>query len=243
MTEPSQKWNSALIWSTLGLIGWLAFELTAQPAVGVAIFCSRFGWDDFLTAAWLRRTDPHRARARACSWFCLSLGMTRILFAAFGLMMLVTSILGSLQGAGPNQNPNPNRDLPNYFYGLIFLMLVATPILAFFAILGSVAARRGRTQVWIDASLSRARHRNLWPPEYSSGLVSPLQNKARLAWLSMLAIVVSGGLVLSGVVVFAVGKTAGAIVLAAESVLIPLVTRGVLAQHPADCWGIPDAGK
>jgi hypothetical protein len=236
--EPSQNWSSALVWSTFGLIGWLSFELTAQPAVGVAIFCSRFGWDDFLTALWLRRTDPHRARGRACSWFCLSLGMTRILVAAFGLMMLVTAVLSSLQGARPNQNANLN--LPNAFYGLVVLMLVVTPILALFAILGYVAARRGSTQVWIDESLSRARQDNSWPPDYSSGLVSPSQNKARLAWLSTLAIMIAGALFLPCIVVIVAGQAAGAIVLAAESVLIPLLTRRVIAQHPAECWGIPD---
>jgi hypothetical protein len=157
-------------------------------------------------------------------------------------MMLVTVVMGSLQGAGPNQNANANRELPSYFYGLIFLMLFGTPILALFAILGHVAARRGNTLVWIDESLGRARHDNIWPPEYSSGLFSPMQNKARLAWLSTLAILIMGALFLPCIVVIFVGQVVGAIVLAAESLLIPLVARGVLAQHPADCWGISDPG-
>jgi hypothetical protein len=215
--------------------------LTTQPAVVAVIFCSRFGWDDFLTAIWLRRTDPHRARAAACSWFCLALATTRILVAAFGFTMFVTVVLVLLQvllqGGRPNQNAN--RDLPAGLSGLIYLMIGGLPILGFFALLGSVAARRGGVRVWVDANLSRTRHDNLWPPKYSSGLVDSLQNKARLAWLSMLAIVVVVALGLSVIVVITVGPTAGAIVLAAESVLISFVTRGVIAQHPADCWGIP----
>jgi hypothetical protein len=240
MTKPKQNWDSALIWSTFGLIGWLAFEMTAQPAVGVAVFCSRFGWDSFLTAVWLRRTDPHRERGRACFWFCLSFGVTRILIAAFVMMMLVTWAVVSLQRAGPNQNVNPNPGLPSAFYGLAFLLLVGTPVLALFAILGYAAARRGGIQVWVDESLSHARRNNVWPPECSSRLAIPPQNQARLAWLATLAIMVFGLLFVPCLVVIAAGQAAGAITLAAESLMVPLFWRNVLARHPADCWGVSD---
>ena len=73
---PPSVWNRALVWSTLALVAWVGFELTAQPAVVAAVFCSKVGWNDFLTAVWLRRRDPHPGRGRACSWFCLSAGVT-----------------------------------------------------------------------------------------------------------------------------------------------------------------------
>ena len=73
---PQPGWNRALVWSTLALVAWVGFELTAQPAVVAAVVCSRCGWKDLLTALWLRRRDPHRGRGRACSWFCLSAGVT-----------------------------------------------------------------------------------------------------------------------------------------------------------------------
>jgi hypothetical protein len=238
MTEPRPDWNLALVWSAFGLLGWLAFELTAQPAVGVAVVCSRFGWNDFLTAFWLLRKDPHRARARACGWYCLALGTTRILVAAFVLIMLVTTVMQALQDVLPNQNANPNP--PDAVYGLVFLMLLVSPVLAVFAVLGSVAARRGGTRVWLDASLSRARRDNIWPPEYPSGPVNSLETKARLAWLSMLVILITGALVVAGTVVFVLSRAAGAIVLVAASVLIPRVARGVIAQHPAECWAFRD---
>jgi hypothetical protein len=238
--KPPPGWSVPIIWSTLGLVAWLAFELTAQPAVATALFCSRFGWDDFLTAVWLRRTDPHRARASACSWYCLALGTTRILVTAFALTMLVIGIEDSLGKL--KQNPNANHDMHDTFYGLCFLMFVGMPILALFAILGSVAAQRGRTQVWIDASLRRARRENVWPPEYSSGRVSPLQNRARLAWLAMLLIAGVAALGISAIVGNAVGPLTAVTVFVAGLAMFPLVAEGVIAQHPADCWGLPDPG-
>lgn len=163
--------------------------------------------------------------------------------ATFGLMMLVTCILASLQGAGQNQNPNPNGDLPSVFYGLISLMLVGTPILGLFAILGYFTARRGMIRVWLDKSLNRARQENAWPPDYSSGLFVPDDNKARLAWISTQAILILGSVSALCIVAIFADLAVVAIVLAVESLMIPLFWRSVLAQHPADCWGIPDPGS
>ena len=51
--EPT--WNRALVWSTFGLIGWLALELTAEPGLAAILACGKCGWNDFRLAFWLRR--------------------------------------------------------------------------------------------------------------------------------------------------------------------------------------------
>jgi len=226
----SANWTGALIWSALGLVGWLVLELTAQPALGAAIVCSRFGWKDLRTALWLRRADPHRARRNACFWFCLSLGMQRILLAAFGLAMLIVAV----QGVGPN--PNAGDDLPAAFYGVGVLMLLGAPSLTVFALIGYVTARRGGILVWVDRSLAQAGRNHAWPPVYSSVPANPADNRVRLAWCSALITLALAGLVLPIIVLIFAGKAAGAIVLAAESPLIPLLSRRVIARHPAECW-------
>src|SRR5436853_170122 len=88
--------NGALVWSTLALVAWVGFELTAQPAVVAAVVCSKVGWSDFLTAVWLRRCDPQRGRGRACSWFCLAAGVTKMVVAAFALTMVISAVLISI---------------------------------------------------------------------------------------------------------------------------------------------------
>ena len=76
------------LWALLLIVAWLVFELTAQPALAVAAVCVKFGWEDFRTARWLRRSDPDRLRGRACFW----------LYVASGLWK--TAITGTVQASG-----------------------------------------------------------------------------------------------------------------------------------------------
>ena len=83
-----------LEWVLLPGIALLIFELTADPALAVVVAGLKFGWDDLLTAGWLRRSDPVRTRGRAYSWFLASWGFLRI--GALMFVCLIIRIAASL---------------------------------------------------------------------------------------------------------------------------------------------------
>ena len=89
--EPPPRSRSFWRWLPL-IIGLVVFEATGNPMLGVALACLRFGERDVMTAVWLRRRDPNRARGRACGWFHLAWG-----FAKVGMMsFLATGLTAAL---------------------------------------------------------------------------------------------------------------------------------------------------
>jgi hypothetical protein len=240
--DPKPIWSNALIWSTLGLIGWLTFELTTEPAVGLAVFCSRFGWDDFLTAVWVRRRDPHRGRGRACSWFCLSCAVTNIMVSALVLSMGVAFLSGFLEALQPPAARNLNRQPPAFLLGPLILLMAGVPVLALLAMIGCISARLNRVRVWIDVPLNRARRNNAWPPYYPGACIEREHNRARAPWLGMIAFTFTA----SGALAFFVATLSGSALIGV--ILMALLTfgigglaRDVFANCPQECWGAPDS--
>jgi len=224
--------NKALIWPTLGLIAWLSFEVTAQPAVVAAVVCSKVGWNDFLTAFWLRRRDPHRGRGRACSWFCLSAGVTKMVISAFAMTVLITAVLAFTRDGQPRQNPNPQ--FPVAFWGPLILMVAGAPVLSLLAFSGCVSARRHRVRVWIDDPLHEARRANSWPPDFSG---TRRHNMARGPWLIMLAFAVVASMLLATLVgAFARSYVLGISVLVCPLMWTCMISRGAFARSPGECW-------
>jgi hypothetical protein len=99
----SNRSRRLIVWSALAFVALLIYELTARPAFGIVILCTKFGWDNFLTAYWLRRIDPNRARARTCFWFLIASGVFRAMSAASGLcvILFVFQVLGIQNRAAP----------------------------------------------------------------------------------------------------------------------------------------------
>jgi hypothetical protein len=84
-------------WSVLLFVAFLAYEITARPAFGVVILCSKFGWDTFLTGYWLWRIDPNRSRGTTCFWFYMAAGLLRVIYAALGLHILLFIAFAAFQ--------------------------------------------------------------------------------------------------------------------------------------------------
>src|SRR5258707_11666988 len=113
--ERQGRWPGWVTWLVQGTVGWVAYEMSAQPMLGVVAVCAKFGWNDFLTARWLSRLDPNRPRGHACFWLYFSSGLWKT--AAAGLLMLLVSPLFcifnvpgfALQGGAP----------PTFFGGMI----------------------------------------------------------------------------------------------------------------------------
>src|SRR5690349_9796317 len=85
--DPSPRRRPSLVLPALLMLGIVVYELTAQPGLGAAIACTKFGWDDFLTARWLRRRDPNRRRGRASFWLFVAAGLWKT--AVTGVIVLV----------------------------------------------------------------------------------------------------------------------------------------------------------
>lgn len=81
----SQYW----LWPVLIAAGILVYELTAQPGLGAAVACAKFGWDDFLTAFWLRKRDPDRARSWTCFWLYFASGLWKVATAGIVAMFSI----------------------------------------------------------------------------------------------------------------------------------------------------------
>jgi hypothetical protein len=133
-----RAWNSAFLWSIAALAGWLAFDLTAEPAVAAAVLCCRFGWNDLPTAVRLRLCDPDRARGRAFSWFYLASATMKVFLSACALTALIAEVVVFIERHRPQ--PNPNALMPDAIWGPLLLMAVAMPLAALLALVGILSA-------------------------------------------------------------------------------------------------------
>src|SRR3954454_11024639 len=87
--DPPPRRRPSLVLPALLALGFVVYELTAQPGLGAAIACTKFGWDDFLTARWLRRRDPDRRRGRAEFWLFVAAGLWKTAVTGVVVMFAV----------------------------------------------------------------------------------------------------------------------------------------------------------
>ncbi len=146
-------------WLVPILLALVVFEVTANPALGIAVACLKFGLKDFRTALWLRRADPVRARGRACSWFYACFGIFKTGATAFAatcvLIVAGTLIEGPFRAAFRGQ-----------------LMAAVLTIAACYGLgmlsscMGVLIALMGGRKVWVDRRVHRAREGGYWPPHF-----------------------------------------------------------------------------
>lgn len=231
--DAHSTWLPPLAWSLFILLAFLAFELTAQPAVSAVVLCCKVGWSDLRTGLWLRRRDPWPARGRACSWFCFAWGLAKISVVAIVSGMAIFVLVHAMEGNGPAPVKPPHS-----LIGVMLLLLTAIPVAAFLAAAGCIVARSHRIRVWIDPSLNRARENGHWPPEFTEIRQDGLSNRAAWARASMLGVLVALNLTLC-VVLALVHQPVLAIVVGVTglSATITLCTNTV-ANNPVECWDI-----
>src|SRR5437660_6369080 len=95
---PVRRWSERISWGAMLPLGWLIYELTARPSFAIVIACAKFGWNDFLTALWLLRTDPDGGRGRTCFWFYVASGVWKITVAAFVITGTILIVMVGLNG-------------------------------------------------------------------------------------------------------------------------------------------------
>lgn len=149
------RWFRGLGWLCAMLAAWLAFELTANNPWTVVAICSKFGWDDWLTAAWIFRRDPRRNRAVVCSWFFIASGLWKMSVSAFIAMTSLTAIHA---GAGPPVRP------PDEFIAATLALFLSFGASSALTLVASWLALRSGAKIWLEWRVHQARRDNAWPP-------------------------------------------------------------------------------
>lgn len=161
-SEEAPRWPVWCSWSALVGLGVIVYELTAQTGLAAAVACSKFGWNDFLTARWLRRTDPDRPRGRAVGRFHLAFGLWKITAAAFLAGLLIVTINDYLllcfrRARAPLGLSDTFAGVTVVTGGGFVLALLATPVAFWCAWFG------GQT-IWLSLGTHRDRREDQWPP-------------------------------------------------------------------------------
>src|SRR5262249_49081508 len=114
------------------------------------------GWEDFLTARWLRRIDPHQKRALANFWLYVASGLWKTALAAF-IMAFAIAPLTAIHRQQKGQNPPA-----------VFMWVVLTWFFGF-SISGLVTIRavwlgcRCGVRLWLASDVHWARREHIWP--------------------------------------------------------------------------------
>jgi hypothetical protein len=165
--DPPPRRRPSLVLPLLFALGFLVYELTANPGLGAAIACTKFGWDDFLTARWLRRRDLDRRRGRAEFWLFVAVGLWKTAVTGVVVIFGVGFLEATLRPPPQiGQAPPPPSDaivgaLLTAFFG--FTLSSLATLRAF------VTALRFRVRLWIDGKVHRDRRADRWPPLTTEG--------------------------------------------------------------------------
>jgi hypothetical protein len=233
-------------------LGILVYELTAQPGLGAAIACTKFGWDDFLTAIWLRRRDDDRRRGRASFWLFVAAGLWKSAVTGVIVMFVVAFLEGAMQPPPqPGQLPAPPSDA---VVGALLVTLFGFTLSTLATGRAFLTALRAKVRLWIDRGVHRDRRADHWPPASAPGR----KNRAGAVLFTALFL---GMLVLLSVFHFVLrtalrgwlggppaqnmADTLANLFCCGVFLLVPvliLVFRDILGQlalarSPAECWG------
>lgn len=213
-------------WLGLLALGWVVFELTAQPALGVSLVCVKFGWEDFRTAIWLARRDPDLRRGRSTASLYAAWGLWKTAGVAFAMTLAIALFMV------PN---NPPGDLLSAFLSTFATTLIGFALSSLLTLRAVILAWNGQRAFWLDRAVHSACRENDWPPAwYCEGRVNRFGNLV----ITSLAVWVCAGLFVVAVfqddgVVFFVASVVCPIGLA---LLREWICERLEARTPQECW-------
>ncbi len=225
----SDWWRVPIPWWLLAAIAIAVAELTAHPALGVVIFCVKFGLNDWHTATWLCRVDPRRKRSHTLWWFLMGSGCLKI----FLMSSIVFPLLAGWWRVAFGQRLQHEVRIAVWVgVGGIGLSFVLTHIGIFLAV------RRG-VRVWLNRQLHQFRDENRWPLE----LTAPNRLRAILngsAFPGFFGFALGGALTLAGhfrgdMRLMTIGGVAVAV---SGAILLShaLSVKRIMARSPEECW-------
>lgn len=223
------------------ILGFLAFELTTNPILGVFVACLKPGLEDGRTAFWLVRTDPNRSRGWACCFMFLAAGFWKTFAWSIALGVFLVCLSRLLEGGAVMQDS---------LTGSLFAALFGFVILILSSALAVGSALLARTRVWVSRDVHRARREGAWPP---STRVRPEANNQADALMMPMLLVVCVGLVASIVLAAisvamakladgaggVIGLTVIVLMIAGSALILVLrdtITFRIVAGSASACW-------
>ncbi len=203
-----------LAWLVMALVVLLIFELTADPALAVAVGCLKFGWDGLATARWLRRTDPDRRRGRVVARFYEAAAFWHVAGVATAMSFLVATLLGPLLAG--------RRALNRELFGAFLVAVIAFVLSGLLSLSAVSTAWRSRVKVWLGPEARWARHRGEWPPSLFDSGRSRFNGVILIVLVALLSVAIPAGLVTMFAAMVAVGRCLGP-----RPPLLPLMLAGV----------------
>jgi hypothetical protein len=232
MRQP-RRWRFPFGWVGLVALACILYELTQSVAVGSALVCLKFGWEDFLAARWLWLRDPLLWRRRATFWLYLAWGLWKTAVVAFLMSVAFALVTPRAAGAGL-----PEALLA--FAATFLLTLIALGLSILMTALAVVCAWWGGFRLWLDWAVHRARRHDDWPPTpWCRGntnrlghlLLTSLGVVAIVLLMVILTTFTPAGLV-SPVIGFALAISAPVVLVLFRE----MIYRHVWAERPEECW-------
>ena len=233
-------------WLGLLLGGWVLYEVTAQPALGTALVCLKFGWEDFRTARWLRRTDPDRARGRACFWLYAAWGLCKTTFLAYALCFAIPLGIGWTEQLIRHRLLAGNGGLTEALIGVAVVTVVGFLVCSLATARALWLARQHGLRLWVNSSVNSARRRGWWPPTVAAGETNRLSVLLVPLFLSLFMGSVLMVAWTATIVESAVGRLQGflaallpygtLVVGIAVPLRVHLSAAPITAASPAECW-------
>jgi hypothetical protein len=230
-------WRLPFGWLGLLALAWLIIELTHQPALGAIAVCLKFGWEDFLTARWLWRSDPDPWRRRSTFWLYLAWGLWKTAVVAFLMCIGFATVARRNQWLGPV--PPGLAE----FIGTLTTMLAGFALSTVLTVLAFFCAWCGGVRLWLDSAVHRARRLDCWPPAAlcrgrTNRLGHLLITTGVLGFLAMLLTLVVGVAPFVPVKLFVILLTGFMLLLGPVTLLLfrDVISRKLGADSPYDCW-------
>ncbi len=230
-----RSWMNNAVWPFFAAIGWLLFEITSEPGVGLFATCMHCGWNDLLNAFWVLRVDPNRSRSHALFWVCLARSVLMIMGSSILVTCLaICGVTFVSSGAQAPQEPKKARLADVWHIVLIYPYTI--PIFSILMLIGCLFALRSGQRLWLNSGLGTARRRNEWPPICTT---DPRSNHADLM-MSIMTLGLTGLAFMAGYMLWAKYDVIlpGAILFVATFSGSYLLCRKVLAAAPEQCWGV-----
>ncbi len=231
-----RTWRWHLGWPAVLLAGWLLYECTAQPAIGVIVACAKFGWADVRTAWWLRRIDPDSGRGRACFWWYVTFGLWKVaVTATLAMGLLVYGVAMAGQGQPGKLPPSP------VLQGALIAAACGFGLSFFSSYVALWAAWHHGVRIWLGIAPHRARAGRFWPPCHGQTNIAPYVLFTTMIFTISVSVAVlfdillhcngNGRDPLKYLVILLIPGTVGATVLVFRSLADHLIAR-----TPQECW-------
>lgn len=142
---PRPRRRHTLGWLLVAAAAFLVFELTASPALTVAVGCLKFGWDELATARWVVGHHPERLTGRVLGCWLTAFGLWKTTVVAFVMMF----VLIALEDLALGRHRRGARDVSEEFATASTVWLAGCLLSGAMSVRATILAARRGVRVWL----------------------------------------------------------------------------------------------